>query len=154
MKQTLLMVVLLCATLPAFGVTKNSPYQHGTVIRMRMGDCLASHRFVAALSGGGGAQQQSAESCPEYTLMTDKVVYVIVGKSSDQLIPLAETIDFRFQKNELAVRVDDANKESRFLIKEMALRTEWEQSRDRGQDEINTWVRHHAEQALAMKTNE
>jgi len=153
MKQTL-WLILLCSTLPVFGVTKNSPYQHGTVVRMRMGECLASHRFMAALSGSGSAQQQSAESCPEYTLMTEKVVYVIVGKSSDQLIPLAETIDFRFQKNELAVRVDDANKESRFLIKEMALRSEWEQSRERGQDAITTWVRHHAEQALAMKTNE
>lgn len=82
--------------------------------------------------------------------MTEKVVYVIVGKSSDQLIPLAETIDFRFQKNEVAVRIDDA-KESRFLIKEMTLRAEWEKSGQREQDEITTWLRRHTEQTMAMK---
>jgi hypothetical protein len=58
--------------------------------------------------------------------VTDKVVFVIVGKSSNQLVPLAEVIDFRFQNRELAVRVDDARKESKFAIKEMTLRSEWE----------------------------
>ncbi len=66
------------------------------------------------------------ESCPEYTLVTDKVVFVIVGKPSNQLVPLAEVVDFRFQNNELAMRVDDARKESKFMIKEMVMRSEWE----------------------------
>jgi hypothetical protein len=64
-------------------------------------------------------------------------VYVIVGKSSNQLIPLAETIDFRLHKNELAVRLDDAKHESRFAIKEMMFRTEWE----RIQRHINEQIR-------------
>lgn len=49
-----------------------------------------------------------------------------MGRSSNQLIPLAETIDFRLQKNELAVRVDDAKRETKFAIKEMIVRSEWE----------------------------
>jgi hypothetical protein len=41
-------------------------------------------------------------------------------------VPLAETIDFRFQKDQLLVRVDDAREESKFVIKEMTLPSEWE----------------------------
>ena len=75
----------------------------------------------------GPPQTAPAEgACPEYTLLTDKVVFVIVGRSSNQLVPLAEVVDFRFEKKELAVRVDDARHESKFVIKEMTLRSEWE----------------------------
>lgn len=100
-------------------------YQHGTVIRMRMGDCVLMHGgFVTAF---GPPQAAPAEGvCPEYTLLTDKVVFATVGKSSNQLAPLAEVVDFRFEKKELAVRVDDARHESKFAIKEMTLRSEWE----------------------------
>ena len=100
-------------------------YQHGTVVRMRMVDCLpVRHGFMVAM--GGAPTQMSSEVCPEYTLISDKVVFVIVGKSSDQLIPLADVVDFRFNKNELAMRIDDARRESKFNIKEMILRTDWE----------------------------
>ena len=53
-------------------------------------------------------------------------MFVIVGKLSNSLIPLAETIDFRFHRNELAVRVDDAKHEAKFAIKEMMVRSEWD----------------------------
>ena len=76
------------------------------------------------------------EGCPEYTLVTDKVVFLIVGKSSNQLVPLAEVIDFRFQNKELAVRVDDARHESKFAIKEMSLRSEWERIQKHIEDEL------------------
>jgi hypothetical protein len=100
-------------------------YQHGTVVRMRMTDCLpAHHGFMMAMSGS--AAQMGPEVCPEYTLVSDKVVFVIVGRSSDQLIPLADVIDFRLHNNEMAVRVDDARRENKFGIKEMVLRTEWD----------------------------
>ena len=100
-------------------------YQHGTVVRMRMTDCQpAHHGFMMAMSGP--AAQMGPEICPEYTLVSDKVVFVIVGRSSDQLIPLADVIDFRLHNNEMAVRVDDARKENKFGIKEMILRTEWD----------------------------
>ncbi|MGB6332860.1 MAG: hypothetical protein WBF41_13890, partial [Candidatus Sulfotelmatobacter sp.] len=62
----------------------------------------------------------------EYTLVSNRVVFLIVGKSSNQLIPLAESIDFRLQKNEIAVRIDDAKHEARFTIKEMMVRSEWD----------------------------
>jgi hypothetical protein len=100
-------------------------YQRGTVVRMHMGECTLSHRgFMTAAFGP--PSMPDASSCPEYTLVSPNVVYIIVGKSSNQLIPLAETIDFRIVKNELAVRVDDAKRESKFMIKEMVVRSEWD----------------------------
>jgi hypothetical protein len=104
-------------------------YQHGTIIRMQMGECLSARGFMATISGT--PKQQADDGCPEYTLVTEKVVYVIVGRNSNQLLPLAEVTDFRFQKNEIAIRVDDARHESRFLIREMALRSDWERQRQR-----------------------
>ena len=122
MKRALLAIFLLSP-----GLSFAAPlgiYQQGTVIRMHMGNCAPTHRgFVASF---GGPQVQVDETCPEYTLLSEKVVFVIVGKSSNQLIPLAETIDFRVHKNELAVRIDDARHESKFVIKEMVLRAQWD----------------------------
>ena len=111
-------------------------YKHGTVVRMRMTDCLpAHHGFMMAMSGP--AAQMGPEVCPEYTLLSDKVVFVIVGRSSDQLIPLADVIDFRLHNNEMAVRVDDARRENKFGIKEMILRTEWDMVQKHITEEMN-----------------
>ena len=101
-------------------------YQHGTVVRMRMGACMPEHHaFMMAMSGGAGPQNAPV-ACPEYTLVSEKVVYVIVGHSSDELVPLADEIDFRLQNAGIAVRVDDAKRESKFGIKEMILRSDWD----------------------------
>lgn len=103
-------------------------YQNGTVVRMKMGDCLPSrHGFMANF----GSQQVPVpeDSCPEYTLLSDKIVYVIVGSSSNEFVPLADIIEFRLHKGEVAIRLDDAKHESKFAIKEMILRSEWEQLR-------------------------
>ena len=126
MKRAFLLILLLHACSP-FLMAQIGVYQHGSVVRMRMSDCvLGRHGFMATF--GGPAAPVAQEPCPEYTLLSDKVVFVIVGKSSNQLIPLAEVIDFRFHNNELAVRVDDAKRESRFTIREMILRSEWERT--------------------------
>ena len=79
---------------------------------------------MVTMGGGGGVQM--ADTCPEYTLVSDRVVYVIVGKSSGQLIPLADVVDFRIVHADLAVRLDDSRHESKFSIKEMLLRSEWD----------------------------
>jgi hypothetical protein len=116
---------LTCLCLSAFLAAQTGGYKRGTVIRMHMGDCMLSHHgFISTVGGAGGMQVQ--ESCPEYTLMTNEAVFIIVGKSSTQLIPLTETLEFRFHKNELDVRVDDAKREIKFAIKEMMVRQDWE----------------------------
>jgi hypothetical protein len=123
--KSALAVVLLGCSFPALAVAQIGAYQHGSVIRMHMGECtLAQHGFMVAMSGPSNAMP--GESCPEYTLLSTDVVYVIVGKSSNQLIPLAENIGFHLHKNELLVRVDDAKREARFTIKEMIVRSEWD----------------------------
>ena len=119
--KLLLGVALALSTQAAWAGT----YQHGTVVRMRMVDCMpVHHSFMMAM--GGSPAQVTADVCPEYTLVSDKVVFVIVGRSSNQLVPLADVIDFRFNKNELAMRVDDSKRESKFAIREMILRSDWD----------------------------
>lgn len=128
-------LVFLTCSLPVLLAAQIGVYQHGTVIRMHMGDCiLAHHGFMLAF--GGPSTSMGQEPCPEYTLVSDHVVFVIVGKSSNQLIPLAETIDFRLQKSELAVRVDDAKHEAKFTIKEMIVRSEWDRMQRHMDDKL------------------
>ncbi|HVO59858.1 MAG TPA: hypothetical protein VMT53_02925 [Terriglobales bacterium] len=99
-------------------------YNHGTIVRMHMGDCLPNTGILGTLSGN--SRPQATEVCPEYTLMSDRVVYVIVGRPSKDVLPLAQEVDFRIRKNEIAVRVDDGTRETRFLVREMILRAEWD----------------------------
>ena len=121
-KLTIGMALVLCS----FQMAWAGIYQHGTVVRMRMVDCLPVHHgFMVAMSGGV-PPQPSADVCPEYTLISEKVVFVIVGRSSNQLVPLADVVEFRFNKNELALRIDDSRNESKFSIKEMILRSDWD----------------------------
>ena len=141
-------IAVLFCTLPTLRAESLGVYQHGTVVRMQMADCLA-HRGFAAVMGGQPAQQVT-EPCPEYTLVSDKVVFVIVGKSSGQVIPLADVIDFRLHGHELAVRIDDARHESRFHIKEMVLRSQWDLVQKHIEGELSAtlrrahWRRQHA----------
>ena len=140
MKSTLLLVLVLTSVSVAWAAPLGI-YQHGTVVRMRMGDCALMHRGF--MNSFGPPQVPANEvGCPEYTLVAAKVVFLIVGKSSNQLAPLAEVIDFRFEKNELAVRVDDARKESRFAIKEMILRSKWELVQKHIEDRLNAEEEH------------
>jgi len=133
MKNVILLILMICI-FPAVSVAQKGGLHRGVIVRMRMGECLpAGHSgFVGAMAGGA---RQTDELCPEYTLVTDKVVYVIVGKVSGQIIPLAETTEFRIFKNELLIRVDDAMHETKFTVKEMALRPDWESERIRAVEE-------------------
>jgi len=123
MKRCLLLVALL-STLPMSLAAQNRGRDEGVIVRMRMTDCVASHHaFMTAM---GGPQQVTNDQCPEYVLVTGQVVYVIVAKDSEQLLPLAESTRFHFQKNEVLIRLDDARRESHFHVKSMTLRPEWE----------------------------
>lgn len=123
MKPALLLALLVSGISAGFAAPIGS-YQQGVVVRMHMSDCNLTRR--AFLNQFGPAETAAEGTCPEYTLVSDKVVYVIVGKSSNQLVPLSETIDFRLQNNQMLVRMGDAHKKSKFSIREMTLRLEWE----------------------------
>jgi hypothetical protein len=147
MKRSLLLIVLLCA-LPISLTAENRARQQGTIVRMRMTECMSTqHPFMSAMSG---VQSAPGESCPEYVLVTDTVVYVIIGKGSDQLVPLAETTNFRFLKNEVLIRVDDARRESRFHVKEMVLRPEWDRNQKIVDAEAVAIMHRHLEGAVMV----
>jgi hypothetical protein len=152
MKFTLLWALVLSSVSVALAAPIGT-YQHGTVIRMRMGDCMLIHRGFATAFGPPQVAM-TEETCPEYTLVADKVVFVIVGRSSNQLVPLAEVIDFRFQKKELAVRVDDARKESKFAIREMTLRSEWELIQKHIEQELNEPAHRSLDTSMALRSRE
>jgi hypothetical protein len=123
MKRVLLLVTLLIM-MPILVAAQSRGRDEGVIVRMRITDCFASHH--AFMTTMGGPQQPTNDQCAEYVLVTEKVVYVIVAKNSDQLVPLAEKTPFRFQNNEILIRVDDSRRESRFHVKEMTLRPQWE----------------------------
>lgn len=146
MKRTLFCIFLL--TLPVDLASQTRTHQDGTIIRMRMTDCMGpQHPFMATMSGGGGRAETGA-LCPEYVLVADKVVYVISGRGSDQLIPLAEVTRFRLQKNEMLIRIDDASKESRFHIKAMLLRPEWDRNQMLEEAEASSMAARHLDQVI------
>jgi hypothetical protein len=147
MKRAFTVIFLLCIG-SALASAQIGMYQHGSVVRMHMADCGLTRRgFITNF--GGPAAPTVEEYCPEYTLLSDNVVYVIVGKSSSQLIPLAQSIDFRLQKSELAVRVDDAKRESKFTIKEMMVRSEWERIQRHIEDRMKS-----SEEQTALKSRD
>ena len=122
MKKMFCLLFVVCSVSLA---AQTGIYQEGSVVKMHMGDCVTAHHgFMVAFGGPTGAP--TGETCPEYTLLSNKVVYVIVGRNSNQLIPLAESVDFRMHNDELLVRVDDSKREARFSIKEMIVRSEWD----------------------------
>jgi hypothetical protein len=133
MKPTYLLLLLIFCPQAMLAGTP-SGYQHGVIVKMHMGDCPLVHRGF--MSTFGPPQAAAEEPCPEYTLVSEKVVFVMVGKFSRELVPLAEEVDFRFLKNELAMRLDDERHETRFVIKEMILRSQWELVQKHVEDEL------------------
>jgi len=100
----------------------------GTVIKMRMTDCIPQRGFLATMAG---APATTGISCPEYTVMSDKVVYIVVGRHGDDFIPLVEDREFLIRKNELIIFSDDEKVRSRFAIQRMTLRADWDREEER-----------------------
>lgn len=140
MKPTLCCTLLL--TFTGLLVAQSNTRQQGTIVRMRMTDCpQPQHSFMASISGAAPAEL--GLQCPEYVLVSDKVVYVISGKNSEELLPLAETSRFRLEKNEMLIRIDDARKESHFRIQAMMMRQEWERTQKLQEAEEKAMITHH-----------
>jgi len=144
---TLLLSLGMLVCTPTNVFAQSQRLQQGTIVRMRMTDCVASqHRFMVEMSGAG--KTDNGVLCPEYVLLAERVVYVISGKNSEQLIPLAEVTRFRLQKNELLIRIEDAAKESRFRIKSMVLRPEWDRSQQLEEAEASAMITRHSDTVM------
>jgi hypothetical protein len=84
--------------------------------------------FVGAMSGVAAA---TGITCPEYTVLSDRVVYVVVGLRREEFIPLAENMQFFIRRNELVINPEDPKTKSRFAIQRMALRADWDREVER-----------------------
>jgi len=117
-----LLIVALCAA------TTMKAEDHwsfkGRVIKMQMTECIVNTGFRASMSG----KPASVASCPVYTVMSPTVVYVMIGRQTEAFMPLAESLDFVVHKNEVLV---GQKSKSRFVIQEMALRSDWEREEER-----------------------
>ncbi|MGA2962737.1 MAG: hypothetical protein ABSD96_13760 [Candidatus Korobacteraceae bacterium] len=98
----------------------------GTVIKMQMSECTIPHRLISNLSG---TPVIATVPCAEYTVISDKVVYIIVGHRHEQSISLAEDIFFQEKNNELVVFSDDVKSRIQFPIKQMTLRSDWDREK-------------------------
>ena len=140
MRRILSLAIILC-TIQLAAAKDFGKYQSGTVVRMRLSECtIPRHGVMATLSSA--QHPRTDEVCPEYTLVAEKVVFLLEGKTAGQLIPLAEGIDFRLENHELAVRVDDAGHESKFNIKEMMLKSQWESATGTTAEQASTTPGH------------
>ena len=63
--------------------------------------------------------------------MSSKVVYVVVGRRTQEFIPLAEDLDFVIRNNEIVIFSDDEKTKSRFVIQQMMLRADWDREEQR-----------------------
>ncbi len=124
-RWSLLCVLLLTAV--TFSQGQGTWAFNGTVIRMKMGACGSTHGFMVAMAGAPAA----ASSCPEYTIMSDKVVYVVAATRRDAFIPLAEDLKFLVRRNELITVSQDEKNKSRFAIQQMTQRADWDREEAR-----------------------
>jgi hypothetical protein len=124
--KRLWLAILFCSISSSLLIAQTSGGQEGIIVRMRMTGCTAVPQHMFTMVVAGSATPLPDESCPEFTLVTEKVVYVVVGRSSSQFVPLAEVTRFHVQKKELLIRMDDANRDSLFVVKEMTLRADWD----------------------------
>jgi hypothetical protein len=127
MKRMTVLIVLVLGAATLMQAQSRWSFR-GTVIKMRMADCAAQHGFMVAMSGAPGP---IGGTCPEYTIMSDKVVYVVVGRRAEAFIPLAENMDFLIRKNELVIFSDDEKTKSNFAIQSMTLRADWDKEEAR-----------------------
>jgi hypothetical protein len=109
----------------------------GTVIRMRMTGCVLQSGFKASFE----ANPMTVGSCPEYTVMSSKVVYVVVGRRTQAFIPLAEDLDFVIRDNEIVNFSNDEKAKSRFVIQQMMLRGDWDREQERKELEARVMER-------------
>ncbi len=121
MKQALLSLSFLLATVTLMPA-QNKPFK-ATVVSMTMSECTIAHRFISNLSG---TPIIGTVPCAEYTVLSDKMAYVLLGRRTEQSLSLGGDMFFREENKELVVFSDDEKSRVRFPIKQMMLRSDWE----------------------------
>jgi hypothetical protein len=98
----------------------------GTVVKMKMADCMPERGFRAAMSGVSVLKR----SCPQYTVLSSQVVYVLLGRHDDEFMPLAKDVPFAIHKNEVLFFAGNKKAQSRFVIQQMIFRKDWDRQQE------------------------
>ena len=98
----------------------------GTVVKMKMADCMPERGFRATMSGVPVLKQ----SCPQYTVLSSRVVYVLLGRHREEFMPLAEDVHFAIRKNEVWFFGGKEKVQSRFVVQQMLLRSDWDRQQE------------------------
>jgi hypothetical protein len=118
-------------------------YQTGRLMKMESVKCGTDEKngksFAGEMIGTDSAHMKMRELlCQQYTLQTDKLVYIVQPKDDKHpaLLPVGESAQFRLEKDKMLLRVEDMdNKEREYIVVSMVPRNSPEtahNSRDSG----------------------
>lgn len=120
-------VVIFLLVLASISACAQSRARTGIVVKMTTVSCTLPRGFMASMAG---VQPGAAVECAEYTLVSDKVVYVMNARRAEDFLPLAEEITFQIRKNEVVILDEDEKRAHRFFVREMILRAEWDRRQE------------------------
>jgi hypothetical protein len=123
-----LLVIALLATVAHAKEPKH--YQSGRLMKMESVKCGTDEKNGKSLAGEvigtDSAHMKMRELlCQQYTLQTDKLVYIVQPKDDKHpaLLPVGESAQFRLEKDKMLLRVEDMdNKEREYIVVSMVPR--------------------------------
>ena len=131
MKRVLLPVLILITAATVHAKDKPA-YQNGVLIKMDSASCGAEEKGGGTVTGeilGTDGQHKKTQEllCQEYTLQTDRLIFLIRAKNEKHpaLLPIGETAQFRLHKDRLLLRVPEADgKEREYVVVSMTPRSD------------------------------
>ncbi|HKV25761.1 MAG TPA: hypothetical protein VJN93_14300 [Candidatus Acidoferrum sp.] len=135
MKRSLIIASLLLAAIATPAKDKHD-FERGTVLQMQSAPCGVSEKDGKTIAGeifGTDGQHKNTQEllCQEYTLQTNRVVYLIRPKDDKHpaLLRIGESAQFRLHKDRLLLRqVEFEDKEHEYIVVSMTPRTDASQS--------------------------
>lgn len=137
MRKFLVIPVLVLGALSVSQAKDRPAYEKGKLTKMESVPCGYSQSsgkgVVGEITGTDSAKTKTQEVlCEEYTLETKNVIYRIRPKDTKHpvLLPIGGEADFRIHKDELLLRVPEADdKECSYQVLSMAPRSDSDNSK-------------------------
>lgn len=131
MRRAMLIVILIFGSVALAQARQRPSYEKGHLTKMESVPCGYAQNsgkgIAGEILGTDSSKTQTQELlCQEYTLEARDVVYRIRPKDvkHPELLPIGEEVDFRIKKDELVLRVPEAdNKEHAYHVVSMVLRS-------------------------------
>lgn len=126
MRSKLAICLLLTLATAAFA-KEPKPYQTGKLLQMDSVQCGTAEKDATSLAGemlgtDSGSKKTHELLCQEYVLQSDHVIYRIRPRDEKHpvLLPVGEQAQFRLQKDNMLLRVEDLdNKEREYIVVSM-----------------------------------